>query len=127
MTHVKDLAGAVLALWVARALGYESSSSVPECLCGTWYAGESDGGINEWAPHEDWAQSGPLIDRHHIETAPTYADDGICVKGWVAMMFNNTANPHPPIVEHGRTALIAAMRALVASVYGDTVPDEVAA
>jgi len=140
MTRVSDLAGAELALWVARALGWKLFYVKPGGII--WYIlFEQDGGgegpigtvesgaapFDDFQPSTNWVQGGPLIEKHHIETAPTYDDDGVCVTGWVAMMFNNIANPHPPIIQEGPTPLIAAMRALVASVYGDSVPDGVEA
>ncbi len=127
MTRVSDLAGAELDYWVARVHG-----AVPvvefgrACLqipgsCVLMDAKRTPGYIS--MPHYStyWEVGGPLIEKHHIETAPTYAEDGVQVTGWVAFMFNNTGSPHPVIYEQGPTPLIAAMRALVASVYGEEV------
>lgn len=124
MTAVASLAGADLARWVGRLDGADFG---PDYDQGEYLiTGGHSGHVPEiYNPHEDWAIGGPLIEKHHIETAPTYADDGVCVTGWMAMMFNDVANPHPLICVYGPTLLVAAMRALVASVYGENVPDEV--
>lgn len=128
MTRVADLTGAELALWVARAVGMIPRGNA----MGYWvvnpskgnlfsgYIGDEAGALSPlFAPHEDWSQGGPLIEKHGIVVtntlpwAPWHActDHSIYVDNdWIA----------------GSTHLIAAMRALVASVYGESVPDEVA-
>lgn len=114
-----ELTGAALALWVARAIGQEATISLNDrCFM-------LEGGVKAYwfKPHEDWSQGGPLLEKHRIETSPTYAFDGVTVTGWSAMMFNDTNSPHLPAYDVGPTLLVAAMRVLVASVYGDTVED----
>lgn len=132
MTRVADLAGMKLDYWAGKAakldVRFDSDMTIQNrqvlyVHTKPWNGADMPS-MDRYSPSQWWAQGGPLLDRHHIETAPTYDDDGICVTGWVAMMFNNIANPHPPIVEEGPTLLIAAMRALVASVYGEEVQDE---
>lgn len=110
MTRVSDLAGAELALWVARALKLEASIG-NDGLC---YLVPYGPMAPAYAPHEIWEQGGPLIESHLIEIAPH--DDG-----WIAMMFNSEDSPVPLVCMNGETPLIAAMRALVASVYGAEV------
>ena len=111
--RVKELAGADLALWVARAQGHTTAAvesyfgDVPRCYlqAGCWTTGS-------YAPHEDWSQGGPLIEQYGVGLK--------CCEdfSWYAYSerFNNTAS--------GNSALITAMRAIVASVYGETLPDD---
>lgn len=81
-----------------------------------------------YQPSTDWALGGPIIEREHIEVAPTYADDGKTVEGWMAIMFNDERCGHQAIMQDGPTPLIAAMRCYVASKLGDPVdvPKELA-
>jgi hypothetical protein len=68
----------------------------------------------------DWAQGGPLIDEHPITIERgDFRPHGPC-KAWLRVggIFS---------LDYGPTPLIAAMRAYVASVFGETVPDETAA
>lgn len=131
---VSELEGAQLDAWVAHALGYASPASVPEQLCGTWYAGESDGGVCAWQPSTDWAQGGPIIERERISIVDIKATEGDmwspergqfsafidsvrCLDSWEGnKSFDGT--------QIGPTPLIAAMRAFVASKFGDNVPNE---
>lgn len=130
-----DLTGALLALWVARAQGRDVRANA----YGYWvvrasaglpfegYIGEESGALApKFSPHEDWAQGGPIIEREHICTAhfDNFLDDRKPVKwragyvdgeGYFSSLDLGFASP---------TLLVAAMRAYVASKYGDTVPDE---
>lgn len=134
-----ELEGALLDYWVAKATG------MPLYECGTdaWPGNgkvfregfehpiltvglmgiqggvfiEQSGEAEAWRPSQDWADGGPIIDREKIVTD---FDDRL----WGA------AIRKPGSLEHmscGPTPLIAAMRAYVASKFGDTVPDEQAA
>lgn len=110
---VSELTGADLALWVARAVGNEVDAG-DGVFDDVGYVGHIGGSIQPYAPHEDWAQGGPLLEQfaigfHPISDAEWLAEEHITGR-----------------TGRGPTQLIAAMRALVASVYGDTVPDEVA-
>lgn len=107
-----ELEGELLDLAVAKAMGYRWLAEVPEDLCGTWYAGECDGGINNWEPHENWAQAGPIIERERISLQA--AESG----GWYTYFDHPTERD---ATAAGPTALIAAMRAYVASKLGDEV------
>lgn len=111
MTAVAELTGADLALWVARAARLEGAE-IAHGHCRIGAKGTSQ--RRDFAPHEDWAQGGPLLEAYAIGFEPIsdaewLAEDHITLRSG-----------------RGQTPLIAAMRALVASVYGDTVPDEVA-
>lgn len=128
---VAELEGAELDYWVARALGYERVSQIPEELCGTTYHGECCGCINDWNPSDDWFQAGPIIFANRIGfyessfwvkpgTPPT-EDEQIwraAIDGYpnYGSSFDNEFS--------GKTPLIAAMRAFVASKYGEYVEVE---
>lgn len=121
---VSGLIGEELDAWVARALGMERIS-VREgrayravdhpILLGAF---EFHGVLPEYS--KDWAQGGSIIDRERMN----FATIGTGPVG------ENGKAPIVAIPEDGRKAmegpthLIAAMRAFVASKYGDTVRDE---
>lgn len=115
MMKVSELEGAELDAWVARAAGLtESQDSHGPILVG-------DDGFwirpCGWMPSTDWAQGGPLVEREGISivSSDTYRDK------WRAGMV--IWLPDHDDWHYGETALVAAMRCLVASKYGDTVPD----
>ena len=66
----------------------------------------------EFSPSTDWAQGGPLIDRHKVSIA--YHNGPDCAP--MACL----RDTHPAL-ECGETVLIAACRAIVAAKLGDTV------
>ena len=70
---------------------------------------------------EDWALSGPIIEREGIGLMETEVGSG----EWESFKWLNS-NKHMPLIESGPTPLIAAMRCYVASQLGDEVdvPDE---
>jgi hypothetical protein len=138
-----DLTGALLALWAARHdprcvditwkqvnddwIGYGTIGSSPEfpCLIVTdapvikRLKLAREHGAEIYAPHEDWAQGGPIIESERILVAPEYEG------GWNAAVYGDSEESL--CVEFGPTLLIAAMRAYVGSKFGGTVPDEVTA
>lgn len=133
MSRVADLAGADLDAWVARALGWQLFYMEPGQLWLTLFEkpGGGEGPIgsiesgaeifDDFKPSTKWQDGGPLIEKYRIDLgAPT--ESGTFAGIWMA----NTEWGHINGWQ-GPTPLIAAMRALVASVYGDTVPDEVEA
>lgn len=106
---VSELEGAALDLWVARALDLRAIPGEPD---GFFYWKEGIYDASGWfAPSTDWAQGGPLIqsERINLRFGAGYV---------VARHPADTA--FEPIAD---SALVAAMRAFVASKYGDTVPD----
>lgn len=116
MTRVSDLAGAELALWVARAnKNYVDAGEGVFDAENETYVGHIGGSIQAFAPHEDWSQGGPLIEKHGIALGKI---------GPIGTPMAYEAGEDTAL-QFGPTPLIAAMRALVASVYGDSVPDEV--
>lgn len=132
MSRVADLAGAELALWVARACGLGVTTNdthrwVSDCDTMLGYIGD-DYRTLQWIPHEDWAQGGPLIEKHCVAVTPIILAGGEGWEKWEANVWAGKArNPggYLPMNFYGETALIAAMRALVASVYGETVGEVV--
>lgn len=135
---VEELSGAVLDLWVARAIGYDSLCAVPIELRGHTGSDESAEGGNSWKPSVDWWQGGPLIDRFRIGwyqcaewESPGHYVEGVWVDGrpprepkWAAAV--DGAPNYSSYFENefvGDTPLVAAMRALVYSVFGPTVDE----
>jgi len=116
MTRVADLTGAELNYWVARANGIAAQDlEIRDVPRTDWkicvYTAPP---IHGWmykpqrvvAYSTDWDQGGPLIEKHRIMIFPEMG------------RWSSTLNGIPCV---GDTALIAAMRALVASIYGDEV------
>jgi len=101
-----ELSGAELDMWVAKAeekLAWISSNGKVYTEEG-WYS-----------PSTDWSQGGPLIQREFVTIYPeTYTSGDL----WFASPFSGTES------FEGETPLIAAMRCLVASKFGNEVPDE---
>lgn len=119
MRSVSELAGVELALWVARALGWDQHA-LPITKSLAWF---DDSGcfmecVSAFMPHKDWSQGGPLIEKNRIHLDPLTRGGEKISSEWQAQIWG------PFAVCAGPTPLVAAMRALVASAYGDTVPDE---
>ena len=107
-----DLTGAALDWAVAKCEGI-----------GVWYDDlpqmlrTTKGGAKEYAPSDNWAQGGPIIEREKIslEFLPGAGDTGADV--WIATRIERPAVSE----EQGPTPLIAAMRCFVASKLGEIV------
>lgn len=126
MTRVADLTGAEQALWVARALGctitpasgFGGSTQVIEM--GPKLLGYIDGDFSpQFAPHEDWAQGGPIIERERICLTGPGTMGAPTERLWSAYI--DTGSFVVSRYWHGPTPLIAGMRAFVASKFGETV------
>jgi hypothetical protein len=133
--RVADLKGETLDLWVAKAEGYKLVSDPEEIGRATF--GETAPVIfrnNEgrlavtgadlhglWSPSKYWAHGGPIIERAEI----MICKDGLDV--WGAMCGGiwhpNDESSIAQGGQQGTTPLIAAMRAYVASKFGDEVED----
>lgn len=113
---VLNLTGAPLDLWVARAKGWTQDEHE------RWRDQRGRAMlINFWMPSTDWAQGGPIIETGNIQVTPFAKwENGDCWSADVWGGKNHTG--YIPNNSYGPTALIAAMRAYVASVYGETVP-----
>lgn len=118
MTHdeIQALEGAELDAAVARALGYKYVAISPDgkrCWAGVNHQ-DQDSGFFE--PSERGDHGVPIIERELISIAPRPANDFSPVPYWAAIGYN----PNPELYQAwfwstGPTALIAAMRAYVAS------------
>lgn len=112
---VSELSGALLDYWVARAEGIESGwLSLQDDGSAVCVLGPSVERCFEWSPSVDWGQGGPIIERERMYLE--WDADGY----WVA---STPTSGHV----RGPTPLIAAMRAYVASKFGENVLDEVTA
>ena len=113
-----ELSGAALDWAVAKCEGVIDRCEVT-CIENRLLCWE-DGERMRYAPSDDWAQGGPIIEREEIELHKWALD------GWEARATNysflNTPNERPEFArQHGPTPLIAAMRCVVASRLGDEV------
>lgn len=95
-----ELTGALLDYWVARAEG----------------AAPSADSQLKFMPSTAWGQGGPIIEREKIMVAWN-------ASVWIAGVTDFVERPEGHLSK-GPTALIAAMRAFVTSIFGDEVrPD----
>lgn len=112
-----ELEGAQLDYWVAKAEGHRVRL-VGEIV--VFYEGGDDSGLKErrgpqFSPSADWSDGGPIIEREKIELS--YID----IDCWYARVNPYAAEPYGIPPYEGATPLIAAMRAYVASKFGDEV------
>lgn len=120
-----ELTGATLDYWVARvrgaveALGTASDGGscwfLPDY---TWVDPRST--QRTFAPSMYWSQGGPLIDLHDILVRRSAIPAEFVAEIWK----DGEGGASSLWLGVGPTRLIAAMRALVASVYGDSVPEQ---
>lgn len=121
---VAELEGALLDYWVAKAEGLEIDSAFENGLHPHLYV-FVDGDLADFAPSSNWGDGGPIIERANI----TLLDPMLCNSGlWEAFMgafLDVRSSDILGMVAQGAgpTPLIAAMRAYVASKFGEEVPD----
>lgn len=124
---VSELIGAELDYWVAKALADPRISmwgDSPWIEDGT---GSSQGSTGRgFRPSTDWRDGGPIIERERICLSPPEHDTGENLEGdpgdmWWAQVQYRGDTTKPQI--YGPTPLVAAMRAYVASKFGDEVDD----
>lgn len=114
-----ELTGALLDIWVAKAEGWQVLGVKPEGAVSEMIRVKTAPDAEEslFSPSVFWHDGGPIIEREGISPmrweVPNDAGDL-----WTAR--NLTATVH----QSGPTALIAAMRTYVASVFGEEVPDD---
>ena len=99
-----ELAGIALDWAVAKCEGHCLATGV---FVPAW-------GRGEWAPSNDWAHAGPIIEREHIGVAFNRGQ-------WVAFYMTDEVNEDCwdfKLSTNGPTALIAAMRCYVAGHFG---------
>lgn len=108
--RVHLLSGVQLDYWVARALGHNVTLRQDGFTVHDWQRVGSLVRGNPFQPSTTWAQGGPIIDHKRIslDANPDSSDDG----QWYADG------------QYGETALIAAMRSVVASVFGYEFPEK---
>ena len=122
MKHkVSELDGALLDAAVAKAEGYDLSDPAD------FQRAPGGGGwrLDEFRPSQRWVQAGPIIDREHI----TIGSPGFMLSGqWEAFIdakLIDLPSGLPDLVGkfegHGLTPIKAAMRAYVASKFGEHV------
>lgn len=117
--RVSELTGALLDYWVARAEGERLAPShrSPNPDTGRyWLQQGAFGSVKECPRYTDWAYGGPIIEREFIELTHDrgHREDGTFGRVWQANCVGGWWD--------GDTPLIAAMRAYVASKFGDEVP-----
>lgn len=114
-----ELSGALLALWVARASGQAAWLHNGVCRLGSEFGPSVR---PRYQPHEDWAQGGPLLDKFDVTfvRCAGWPDGKSCIYADAGLDLNRYR-------ECGPDRLTAMCRAIVGSVYGDIVPNEVAA
>jgi hypothetical protein len=119
-----ELTGALLDYWVAKAEGASVDQKWPRpVLCNFadyWERFPNmQSSTDDYEPSTNWDHGGPIIDRERIRLLPSLVDGT-----WRA----SYSRIHTPVILEPEcvadTALIAAMRAYVASKFGDEVPDE---
>jgi hypothetical protein len=119
---VAELTGATLDYWVAKAEAMDAEIYQPnaeESVC------IAENRMN-FCPSMDWRQGGPIIERAHIVLDALY-DEREWI-GWEAKCYSlDGTKDHMAgewAVQMAPTLLTAAMRAYVASKYGEEVPDD---
>jgi hypothetical protein len=130
---VAELTGALLDLWVARAIGVKWAAIHEREGAPDWCALGGDP-RRLYAPSSDWSTGGPLLDRFEVCIGRGQSSEYEVLRDFQG------ENPRPgqrrdrryavarlldrEDKHQGDTALIAGMRAIVASVYGKEVPDQ---
>lgn len=102
--------------WVAKAIALTAESALDFGLgCPDW--------LERFNPSTNWAHGGPIIDASHISL--DWDERSSVPTEWEARLYHDPPEDGGATLtfKYGPTALIAAMRAKVASVYGDEVPD----
>jgi hypothetical protein len=115
---VAELEGALLDAWVARAEGYDVIPA-PTDPQGCWV--DTGGTPFPFRPSTDWAQGGQIIERERIDL--TFGNEPETWEAMVRPEYKYGTYMRDNGRGTGPTPLIAAMRAYVASKFGDEVPD----
>lgn len=136
---VSELEGALLDAWVVKALGaYRGPYQLvkdgrPEKNCLIFPGGvpfrATTGNL---MPSSDWSHGGPIIESERIDVSLTWGygvsdapwyEASLSSHEWPEGYAERMKEPRFATFE-GPTLLVAAMRAFVASKYGEEVPDE---
>lgn len=151
-----ELAGALLNYWAAMAgeewkhVDTSDTMTLDPSYKGVRLVTYSDGsqaailqpnnpmrqGPREFSPSTDWAQGGPIIERENISISPPtervhrnggplsgWSESGI----WMACTWHKGVSGTRASGWHESSALIAAMRCIVESKFGDEVPEHLPA
>lgn len=114
---VSELEGDALDRWVGAALGWKPEGWT-EFGPKLWIKGEGkDFQVKrkqDFEPSTKWADAGPIIEQERIALQPISDEEGV----WKAYSLDS-----PLRVFRDTSPLVAAMRAFVASEYGDEVPE----
>ena len=118
---ISDLTGAELDYWIAKADNLPVRWEFPQYNAAVergrlFYDFAPEAQIynyRQFQPSTNWSQGGPLLEKYETYYCrqPGLGDNSI-------LHYSETS---PNKGQHGPTHLIAAMRAIVASVYGDTI------
>jgi hypothetical protein len=116
--QVHDLTGAPLDFWVAMA---EELGAPRVDAGGCTIIREPGGAPVSYAPSSSWVDGGPLVERLPFGAFERDGGHGT----WRAVLHRAVpaAGERCTFNQSGPTLLIAAMRTLVASTFGDDVPD----
>ncbi|WOH61941.1 phage protein NinX family protein [Bradyrhizobium sp. BWC-3-1] len=125
MKKVSELEGVLLDYWVARAKGYTIRTIQPHK---PEYTVNPASNIWRWLdsfrPSTNWAQGGPVIEHENIATMKL---EGVwrafCDGGMYSADEEYIGAYYYDADATGETLLIAAMRAYVASKFGNEVPE----
>jgi hypothetical protein len=128
---VSELTGEQLDYWVAKAIGcsVERANMGPGWIVATAGMGARVTGLPlnnpmHWSPSQDWVQGGPLIESMRISIWHRSPNDYASTSYWAASAgFERPEANAVRFLLVGTTPLEAAMRAVVALVYGEQVPD----
>jgi hypothetical protein len=116
INKVSELKGAHLDQWVARALGVTGKNVMRSALFGNGRGHKQEWYEIEYPAYSTlWADGGPIIEREFIQVVPWFVPGPYNWSGYL--------QPPHEIEQFGETPLIAAMRAFVASKFGDEVSE----
>ncbi|NDV77105.1 phage protein NinX family protein [Burkholderia cenocepacia] len=125
---VSELSGMALDYWVCRALlaQFEGQQLTLEVIEQVKHLI----GAYPFRPSTDWGHGGPIIERERIALFQTWHEAHVHYSEatrWTAWTngASYTVEVEGDTLGIGPTQLVAAMRAYVASKFGDNVPDEV--
>lgn len=114
---VSELEGSELDYWAVKAANpkrVELRGKKP------WVVDDDprDGIDLPYKPSSFWQDGGPLIEEWQVALGPLMGGAGFEAQVWK----DRLEDPGP--IQQGETALTAACRAIVASVYGEEAPDD---
>lgn len=116
---VSELEGAELDYWVAKAEGHDAEVWGQDCMVRTPFTVET----LQFNPSHNWSYGGPIIERERINLE--YPREGFWVSSiWIKHENREKTGYKTFVIQQGATALIAAMRAYVASKFREEVSDE---